>query len=256
MAALEIHQFMCRSDNFGVLLHDPETGETASIDAPEEAPIRAALKEKGWTLSHILTTHHHGDHVEANEALKKAFDARIVGPEAEASKIPGIDETVKQDDRFTFAGHPVEVIETPGHTLGHVCYHLPEDALLFSADTLFALGCGRVFEGTPKQMWDSLKKLRALPDRTIVYCGHEYTLSNARFAVTVDPQNLSLKTRAQDVEALRAASRPTLPTTIGEEKMTNPFLRPESPAIRRHLGMEDASDAEVFAAIRARKDRF
>jgi len=256
MAELEIVQFMCRSDNFGVLLHDPESGATASIDAPEEAPILAALEEKGWRLSHILTTHHHGDHVEANDALKRRFGVEIIGPEAEAAKIPGIDRGVAQGDVVDFAGHRVEVIETPGHTAGHVSYYLPDDGLLFCADTLFALGCGRIFEGTPDQMWNSLQKLMALPGSTIVYCGHEYTLSNARFAVTVDPENLSLKTRVSDIEALRAAGNPTLPTTIGEETVTNPFLRPADPAIRSHLGMQDASDAEVFAEIRRRKDAF
>lgn len=256
MAALEIRQFMCRSDNFGVLVHDPDSGSTASIDAPEEAPILEALDETGWRLTHILTTHHHGDHVEANMALKGRFGVEIIGPAAEADRIPGIDRTVGDGDRFDFAGHAVEVIATPGHTAGHVCYHFPDDALLFSADTLFALGCGRVFEGTPAGMWASLQKLRALPDQTIVYCGHEYTLSNARFALTVDPENMSLQTRASDIEALRHAGNPTLPTTIGEEKMTNPFFRPDNPGIRAHLGMEQASDADVFTEIRARKDRF
>lgn len=256
MAKLEIHQFMCHSDNFGVLVHDPETGLTASIDAPEEVPIRAALDEKGWKLTHILTTHHHGDHVEANAALKEAFAVEIIGPKAEADRIPGIDRTVEEGDTIDFAGHRIEVIATPGHTLGHVSYFFPDDGVLFAADTLFALGCGRVFEGTPEQMWNSLAKLRALPDSTIVYCGHEYTLANARFAVTVDPDNLSLTARARDVEALRSANKPTLPTTIGEEKVTNPFLRPDDPGIRALLGLRDATDAEVFAEIRARKDRF
>jgi hydroxyacylglutathione hydrolase len=255
MAALEIHQFMCRSDNFGVLLHEPESGSTASIDAPEEAPILAALDETGWRLTHILTTHHHGDHVEANLALKERFGVEIIGPKAEAARIPGIDRQVDGGDRFTFAGHPVEVISTPGHTAGHISYFLPDDGLLFSADTLFALGCGRVFEGTMEQMWESLKKLRALPDSTSVYCGHEYTLSNARFALSVDPDNLALITRARDVEALRGAGRATLPTTIGIEKATNPFLRPDDKAIRARLGMEDATDADVFAELRRRKDR-
>ncbi|TPW27306.1 hydroxyacylglutathione hydrolase [Pararhizobium mangrovi] len=256
MAELEIHQFMCRSDNFGVLLHDPESGETASIDAPEAEPILTALDERGWKLTHIFTTHHHGDHVEGNEALKERFGCTIIGPRAEADSIPGIDRTVVEGDRFTFAGHPVEVIETPGHTAGHVSYHMPDDGLLFAADTLFALGCGRVFEGTPDQMWSSLKKLRALPASTIVYCGHEYTLANARFAVTVDPDNLSLQSRARDIETLREADKPTLPTTIAEELVTNPFLRPDDADIRAHLGMSDATDAEVFAEIRSRKDRF
>lgn len=254
MTPLEIDLFACRSDNFGVLLHDPVTGATASIDAPEEQPILDALSRRGWTLSHILTTHHHHDHVEANAALKARFGAEIIGPTREA--IPGIDRKVDGGDRFDFASRPVEVIATPGHTLGHICFHLPQEKLLFAADTLFALGCGRIFEGTPAQMWQSLEKLAALPDETTVYFGHEYTLSNARFAGTVDPDNAALLDRVAEIEALRAKGGFTAPTTIGLEKATNPFLRAADPAIRRHLGMERASDAEVFAEIRARKDRF
>lgn len=256
MTPLEIDLFACRSDNFGVLLHDPVTGATASIDAPEEGPIRDALARRGWTLSHIFTTHHHNDHIEANLALKERFGVTIIGPAPEASRIPGIDRTVDGGDSFEFAGRRVEVILTPGHTLGHICFHLPDDKLLFAADTLFALGCGRLFEGTPAQMWDSLSKLGALPDNTTVYFGHEYTLSNARFAKTVDPDNAALLTRVAEIEALRTAGAFTAPTTIGLEKATNPFLRAADPAIRGHLGMEAASDAEVFAEIRARKDRF
>ncbi|QRI62708.1 hydroxyacylglutathione hydrolase [Shinella sp. PSBB067] len=254
MTALEIELFACRSDNFGVLLHDPVTGATASIDAPEEKPILAALERRGWRLSHIFTTHHHGDHVEANLALKDRFGATIIGPARET--IPGIDRKVDGGDSFDFAGRRVEVIATPGHTVGHICFHLPEEKLLFAADTLFALGCGRVFEGTPAQMWESLSTLAALPDETTVYFGHEYTLSNARFARTVDPENAALARRADEIEALRADGAFTAPTTIGIEKATNPFLRAGDPAIRRHLGMERASDAEVFAEIRGRKDRF
>jgi len=254
MTPLEIDLFPCRSDNFGVLLHDPVSGATASIDAPEEKPILDALARRGWTLTHILTTHHHGDHVEANLALKQRFGATIIGPKRET--IPGIDRKVDEGDVFEFAGRRVEVIATPGHTLGHICFYLPEEKLLFAADTLFALGCGRVFEGTPAQMWGSLEKLTALPDETTVYFGHEYTLSNARFAKTVDPDNAALLARVAEIEALRAAGGFTAPTTIGLEKATNPFLRAGDPAIRRHLGMETASDAEVFAEIRGRKDRF
>ena len=254
MTPLEIDLFPCRSDNFGVLLHDPVSGATASIDAPEEKPILDALARRGWTLTHILTTHHHGDHVEANLALKQRFGATITGPKREA--IPGIDRKVDEGDVFDFAGRRVEVIATPGHTLGHICFYLPEEKLLFAADTLFALGCGRVFEGTPAQMWGSLEKLAALPDETTVYFGHEYTLSNARFAKTVDPDNAALLARVAEIEALRAAGGFTAPTTIGLEKATNPFLRAGDPAIRRHLGMETAGDAEVFAEIRGRKDRF
>lgn len=254
MAPLELELFACRSDNFGVLLHDPVTGLTASIDAPEEKAILDALARRGWSLSHIFTTHHHGDHVEANLALKQRFGATIIGPQRES--IPGIDHKVDDGDSFDFAGRRVEVIATPGHTLGHICFHIPEEKLLFAADTLFALGCGRLFEGTPAQMWTSLSKLAALPDETVVYFGHEYTLSNARFARTVDPQNAALLERISEIEALRAANALTAPTTIGLEKATNPFLRAGDPSIRRHLGMETASDAEVFAEIRARKDRF
>jgi len=254
MTPLEIDLFPCRSDNFGRGHGHPVSGATASIDAPEEKPILDALARRGWTLTHILTTHHHGDHVEANLALKQRFGATIIGPKRET--IPGIDRKVDEGDVFDFAGRRVEVIATPGHTLGHICFYLPEEKLLFAADTLFALGCGRVFEGTPAQMWGSLEKLAALPDETTVYFGHEYTLSNARFAKTVDPDNAALLARVAEIEALRAAGGFTAPTTIGLEKATNPFLRAGDPAIRRHLGMETAGDAEVFAEIRGRKDRF
>jgi hydroxyacylglutathione hydrolase len=254
--AFQIDQFMCHSDNFGVLLHDPASGETALIDAPQEAPILAAIERTGWKPSLILTTHHHGDHVEANLALKRRFGLRIVGPEAEKDKIPGIDETVREGDTIDFGGKPVAVIETPGHTAGHVSYHLPDAGLAFTADTLFALGCGRLFEAPPPVMYASLKKLAALPPATVVYCGHEYTQANARFALTIDPENAALKERARKIDALRADGKPTLPTTIGEELATNPFLRWGDAAIRRHLGMENASDAEVFAEIRKRKDNF
>jgi hydroxyacylglutathione hydrolase len=252
--AVEIEQFMCRSDNFGVLVHDPESGETAIIDAPEEAPILAAIDRTGWRPTLILTTHHHPDHVEANLALKTRFGLRIVGPKAEAARIPGIDDAVVEGDVISLGREPVHVIETPGHTAGHVSYHLPKSRVVFAADTLFALGCGRLFEGTPATMHASLRKLAALPAETAVYCGHEYTLSNARFALTVDPTNSALAERARHIEKLRAQDRPTLPTTIGEELATNPFMRPHDPGIRRNLGMESASDEAVFAEIRKRKD--
>ncbi|MDK1375151.1 MULTISPECIES: hydroxyacylglutathione hydrolase [unclassified Sinorhizobium] len=256
MAALELDLFLCRTDNFGVLLHDAASGATASIDAPEERPILETLERRGWRLTHILTTHHHGDHVAANVGLKERFDITIIGPKGEASKIPGIDRSVGQGDRFDFAGHPVEVIETPGHTAGHICFHFAKDKLLFAADTLFALGCGRLFEGTAETMWQSLNRLMALPDDTAVYFGHEYTLANAHFAVTIDPENAALKARAAEIEETRSDGGFTAPTTIGLEKRTNPFLRAGDQKIRKHLGMERASDAEVFAEIRKRKDNF
>jgi hydroxyacylglutathione hydrolase len=254
--ALQIDQFMCRSDNFGVLMHDQKTGQTALIDAPEEAPILEAVKRTGWTPAVILTTHHHADHVEANLALKQKFKLRIIGPKAEAAKIPGIDETVAEGSPLEFAGQPVRVIDTPGHTAGHICYYLPESRVAFVADTLFALGCGRLLERPAPVMFESLKKLAALPAETNIYCGHEYTLANARFALTIDPTNSALRERAAKIESLRADGKPTLPTTIGEELATNPFLRWHDPAIRRNLGMENAPDVDVFAEIRKRKDNF
>lgn len=256
MNPLEIDVFLCRSDNFGVLLHDPETGLTASIDAPEEAPILAALERHGWKLTHIFTTHHHQDHVEANLALKERFGCEIIGPYEEAVAIPGLDRSVADGDEFEFAGRRVQVIATAGHTAGHICFYLPDDGLLFAADTLFAMGCGRLFERPAADMWHSFQKLIALPDDTNVYFGHEYTLSNARFAVTVDPENADLQARAAEVEALRNAGNFTIPTTIGLEKKTNPYMRVADAGIRRTLGLECASDAEVFAEIRTRKDNF
>lgn len=253
---VQIDQFMCRSDNFGVLVHDAKSGATALIDAPDEKAILDAVKRTGWTPTLILTTHHHADHVEANLALKQRFGLKIIGPEAEKAKIPGIDETVGDGSVFQFGGEEVKVFSTPGHTLGHVSYYFPASKVAFTADTLFALGCGRVFEGTPAMMYASLQKLAALPADTTIYCGHEYTETNARFALTVDPTNPVLKQRAASIAALRADGKPTLPTTIAEELATNPYLRAHDPAIRRTLGMESAGDEAVFAEIRKRKDNF
>jgi hydroxyacylglutathione hydrolase len=256
MKPLEIEVFLCRSDNFGVLLHDSETGATVSIDAPEEAPILDALNRRGWKLTHIFTTHHHQDHVEANLALKERFDCEIRGPLDEAIAIPGLDQSASDGDEFEFAGRRVQVIATPGHTAGHICYYFPDDALLFAADTLFPMGCGRLFERPAADMWHSFQKLMALPDDVRVYFGHEYTLANARFALTVDPDNAVLKQRASDVEAIRGKGEFTIPTTIGIEKQTNPYMRVADKDVRAHLGMADASDADVFAEIRTRKDNF
>lgn len=242
MAELEIELFQCLSDNFGVLIHDPSTGQTAAIDAPEEGPIRDALQRRGWNLTHIFVTHHHHDHVGGIAALKSQFGAKVLGPTREKDKIEGLDQTFDDGDTFEFAGRPVHVISTPGHTLGHICYHIPADKLLFAADTLFALGCGRVFEGTMDDMWKSLTKLAALPDDTRVYFGHEYTQSNARYAVTVEPDNAALIARAAEIDKASAEGRFTAPTTIGAEKETNPFLHADS--------------AERFAEIRKGKDNF
>jgi hydroxyacylglutathione hydrolase len=256
MKTLQIEVFTCRSDNYGVLVHDPESGLTASIDAPEEGPIVAAADRLGWRLTHIFTTHHHIDHVEANLALKERYGCEIIGPVNEAVAIPGIDRTVADGDEFLFGDHPVRVFETPGHTAGHVCYHFPEDKILFAADTLFALGCGRLFERTAADMWHSLQKLAVLPDETAIYFGHEYTQSNARFALSIDAGNEALQRRARQIDDLLAEGRFTIPTMIGLEKETNPFMRPADPAIRRHLVLEGATNEEVFAEIRKRKDNF
>ena len=253
---IDIDQFNCRSDNFGVLIKGGASGQTSLIDAPEERAILAAIERTGWTPSTILVTHHHGDHVEANLALKERFGLRIVGPAGEADRIPGIDETVVDGGNFDFDGEKVEVIGTPGHTAGHVTYYFPQSGVAFAGDTLFALGCGRLLECGPQVMFASLSRLAGLPAQTRIYCGHEYTLANARFAVTVDPDNAALEHRHREVEALRAAGKATLPTTIGEELATNPFLRWDDGAIRNTLGMEDAEDWEVFAEIRRRKDQF
>lgn len=254
--SLKVEQFMCRSDNFGVILHDTESGETAIVDAPEENAIRAVLERTGWSPTLLLVTHHHPDHVAGNLALKERYGLTIVGPRAEAAKIPGLDRSVSEGDTIEFAGRTVEVIETPGHTSGHVSYHIPQEKLAFAGDTLFALGCGRLFEEGPAVMLRSMKKLAALPPETVVYCGHEYTLSNARFAVTVDPDNEELKARAGRIEAIREEGKATLPTTIADELATNPFLRWNAAGVRATLGMQDASEEEVFAEIRRRKDNF
>jgi hydroxyacylglutathione hydrolase len=256
MATLQIYQFPCLSDNFGVLIHDPEANVTASIDAPEADKVAAALAEKGWRLTHILTTHHHGDHTGGNAQLKAATGCRIIGPRNEASKIPGIDEKVGEGDTIQFGSHRVQVLDTPGHTAGQVNYVIPSAKAAFCGDTLFAMGCGRVIEGNPQMMWNSLKKLMALPKDTSVYCGHEYTQANARFALTIEPQSAALQKRAAEVDAMRAAGKATLPTTIGLELETNPFLRPHVPAIQKLLGMEGKPDWQIFAEIRERKNRF
>lgn len=254
--ALAIFQFPCLSDNYGVLIHDEASGRTAAIDAPDAAAVSAALAEKGWTLTEILTTHHHPDHTDGNLALKQATGCTISGPSYEADTIPGIDRKLSEGDVYDFAGHPVHVIHTPGHTLGHIAYYLPQDGVAFVGDTMFALGCGRVFEGTLDQMWGSLQKLAALPDETVVYCGHEYTESNLRFAMTIDGSNPALIARGEEIRKLRAAGQPTVPTTIAAEKATNPYLRADDPAVRAALNMPTAPASDVFGAIRTAKDNF
>ena len=252
---LEIHQFPCLSDNYGVLIRDSERGVVASIDAPDANAVRAALKEKGWQLHYILTTHHHGDHTDGNLALKAKTGATIIGPKAEAARIPGIDKSVGQGDSFMFGSFKVDVLDTPGHTAGHITYVIPAAKVAFVGDTLFAVGCGRVIEGDMRMMWNSLKKLIALPPETAIYCGHEYTQSNIKFALTIEPGNAALNKRAAEVDALRVAGKPTLPTTMALELATNPFLRVASAEIQQRLGMQGRDDWEIFGEIRERKNR-
>ncbi len=256
MAGLQIHQFLCRSDNFGVLIHDPERDVTAAIDTPEAGSIRAALKDKGWRLTHILTTHHHGDHTAGHKDLKAETGCRIVGPGKEAGTIPGIDVEVAEGDVFEFGDQRITILETPGHTLGHVTYYLPDAGVAFVGDTLFSLGCGRLLEGSADMMWASLQKLMELPGGTLIYCGHEYTKSNAAFALTVEPGNEALQKRAREVDVLRANNEFTLPVTLADELAQNPFLRPDSPEIQESVGMVGQPLATIFAEIRRLKDRF
>ena len=244
---LEIAQFPCLSDNYGYLLHDPDSGLTAAIDTPDAEVIEAELRRRGWKLTHILNTHHHGDHAGGNLALKERFGCQIVGPRADARRIPGLDIGVGDGDLVPFGNRRIEVIETPGHTRGHIVYYVPEVSAAFVGDTLFALGCGRLFEGTPDQMWNSLQKILRWPDETRIYCAHEYTLANASFALTVEPENSALIARAREVAALRRAGRPTVPSTLGLERATNPFLRPSSAALKAAIGLAGADEVSVFA---------
>lgn len=253
---LSIEQFICRSDNYGVLVHDPDSEQTLVIDAPEEEPIVAAIERTGWKPTMLLITHHHGDHVAGNLGLKERYGMPIHGPAAERDRIPGIDETYDDGHTLSFGAYTIHVVSTPGHTAGHISLHIPDAKLAFTGDTLFAMGCGRLLECEPSVMFKSLQKIAAWPRETVVYCGHEYTEANARFALSVDPDNEALQRRAREVEHLRASKAMTLPTTIGDELDTNPFLRWGDPAIRKGMGMEAASDGEVFAELRRRKDSF
>ena len=252
----ETKVFLCLKDNYGVLVHDPASGATAAIDAPEAAPIEAALKSTGWKLTDILVTHHHGDHTGGIAELKSKYKCRVVAPKAEAGKIPAVDEAVREGDRVSVGQLSANVIETPGHTAGHITYWFGGDKLAFAGDTLFSIGCGRVIEGTPEMMWTSLKKLRDLPGDTRVYCGHEYTLANIKFARTIEPDNKALATRAAEAEKQIASGQWTIPTTIDEEKAANVFLRADVPAVAAAVGLAGKPTAEVFAEIRARKNKF
>jgi hydroxyacylglutathione hydrolase len=250
----QIYLFPCLKDNFGVLLHDPETGATASIDAPEAAPVEAALAKTGWKLTDILVTHHHFDHTAGVAELKRRHAARVVAPRNE--RIGDVDDAVGEGDTVRVGALQGRVIDTPGHTAGHISYFFPADRLAFVGDTLFSIGCGRVIEGNPEMMWQSLQKLRALPDDTRFYCGHEYTDANIRFAKTIEPDNKALAARADEVKRQLAAGKPTIPATIGAEKAENPFLRADVPEVANAVGLSGSPAWKVFAEIRERKNRF
>lgn len=254
---LTLRTVPCLSDNYAFILHDGATGQTAIVDAPEAAPLLDVLKSEGWNLTEIWITHHHHDHVMGLADLQAAFPTvRVVGAKADAHRLPQLTQTVQDGQNFDFAGHEVRVMDVSGHTNGHIAYYVRDAGAVFTADSLMALGCGRLFEGTPAQMWHSLTALAALPDDTLVCSGHEYTETNARFALTIEPENSALQSRAEMIAQSRRQGLPTVPSRLGEEKETNPFLRAHLESVKSAISMPQASDIDVFAAIRARKDAF
>ncbi|MHA7876004.1 hydroxyacylglutathione hydrolase [Roseivivax sp.] len=253
---LDLVTVPCLSDNYAYLIHDAESGATAVVDVPEAAPIAAALEARGWQLSEVWITHHHADHVQGLDELLKGREVTVTGCGADASRLPPLDRRVGEGESFDFAGEAVHVMDVSGHTVGHIAFHLPQSGLAFTADSLMALGCGRVFEGTMEQMWESLSKLARLPAETVICSGHEYTTANGRFAITIEPENKALISRIDAVAEARAKGEPTVPSRLSDELATNPFLRAGDAPVREALGMTDAPAAEVFAEIRRRKDAF
>lgn len=251
----EIVIIPCLKDNYAYLLRETATGRTALIDAPEAAPIKAALSERGWTLHEIWITHHHGDHIDGVEALRHN-QVTVRGAGKDAKRLPPLDDALRAGGSFDFAGHEVEVLDVPGHTIGHVAFYVPDAAAAFTADSLMSCGCGRLFEGSPDLMWSSLRRIASLPGETKIYSGHEYTQTNLRFAQTIEPDNVALHARHAAVSALRAALRPSVPTTLAEEKATNPFLRAGLQSVKANISFPDATDVEAFAEIRQRRDNF
>lgn len=257
MAGMIVEQIAVLSDNYIYVVHDPRSGATATVDPALAEPVLDLLDRRGWRLDLVLNTHHHGDHTGGNRDLRQATGARVVGARRDGGRIPGLDQGVGDGEVFLLGDAPVRVMEVPGHTSGHIAFWLAGEDKLFCGDTLFSLGCGRLFEGTAAQMWASLCALRELPGETQVYCAHEYTAANGRFARTVEPDNLALQDRLAEVERLRGIGRPTVPTTIALERATNPFLRADEDGLARALGLAAGSDpAEVFAELRRRKDVF
>lgn len=253
---LQIEILPALDDNYIYLIHDTVSGASAVIDPAEAKPVLALLQAKGWRLDYVLNTHHHWDHVGGNLELHGKTGCRIAGAQADHDRIPGLDTPLAEGDSLVLGAIVIRVLEIHGHTRGHLAYWLPDTQWLFCGDTLFGLGCGRLFEGNAVQMWASLRKLAALPSDTQVYCSHEYTEANGRFALTVEPGNPALAERLQRVAELRSQGQPSVPSSLAEELATNPFLRPYSAEIRAGLGLEQASDSQVFAELRRRKDQF
>ena len=254
--AAAIRVFPCLSDNFGVLLHDPLTRATAAIDAPEAKPIIAVLEREGWHLTDILITHHHADHVGGVQELKTRYNCRVYAPHDKKVAIANVDTRLAEGDRVRVGRFNARVLETPGHTLDHISYVFDDEKLLFAADTLFSIGCGRVIEGNHAMMWNSLLKLRDLPDDMNLYCGHEYTSANIKFAFSIEPDNEALKARARQVVTQLMNRQPTIPTTLGEEKKANVFLRADAPEVAAAVGMAGRDAADVFGEVRERKNNF
>ena len=256
MSALEIHQIPVLEDNYVYLLHEPGSGATGVVDPAVSEPVLAEAERLGWAITHILNTHHHGDHVGGNRKIVAATGCQVIGAKRDRRRIPGIGVEVDDGDRIRLGEAEAEVFFVPGHTSGHIAFWFPESAALFCGDTIFALGCGRLIEGTPAQMWPSLKKLRALPDETRVYCAHEYTAANFAFARTVELENAALMARGEAILASRAKGARTVPSLLGEEKETNPFLRADVPSLAAAVGMSGRDPVEIFTEVRGRKDRF
>jgi len=246
----------CLSDNYAYILRCNETGATAVVDVPDAAPIQAALTAKGWDLDYILITHHHFDHIDGVADLRGATNAQVIGAQADIHRLPPLDRAISDGDTFKLGNSTADIIDVSGHTIGHIAFWFRKDKSVFSADSLMALGCGRLFEGTQPMMWDTMQKFIAMPADTLVYSGHEYTASNAKFALTIEPNNPDLIARVDDIARTRERGEFTVPASIGLELATNPFMRANNPVVKAAIGMTDATDAASFGEIRSRKDNF
>ena len=253
---LEIVTIPCLTDNYAFLLHETVSGQTAVVDAPDAKPILSVLAERGWSLDHILITHHHDDHIQGIPDLVAAYGAKVIGHAKDAERLPALDQAVSEGETIRLGAESATILDVSGHTIGHIAFYFPGSKVAFTADSLMALGCGRVFEGTFPMMFESLSKLRSLPDDTVICSGHEYTQANAKFALSVEPDNAALQARAREIDAARASGTPTVPSLLSLEKATNPFLRAGTPELAAAIGMENANPVDIFAEVRTRKDNF